>query len=95
MWGIELIRAARRRHDIQPNDRFVKTDGRYHTVWVVSELVNLPDIPPHARLIQQGDPVSGTRTISVLALRDTAFYRRLPPLTGPDDTGRVLGAAEP
>lgn len=81
-----VIRSSIRRNDIRPRDRFVKTDGRYETVWVVDEIVVLPDIPPHARLSQQGDPVSGTRTISVFALRDAAFYRRLPPADGESPT---------
>ncbi len=79
-----LGRGHFRKNGIEPNDRFVKTDGKFKTIWVVTQIVEFKNIPPHARMIQQGDTSRGYRTISTEVLVDPAFYQRLPPRPAPD-----------
>ncbi|ABC22418.1 hypothetical protein [Rhodospirillum rubrum] len=69
---------------VQLNDCFTKSDENYQTVWVVQQIVERTDGPPHARLVRQGEGAGSYRTISLSALRDTAFYRRVPPRPMPN-----------
>lgn len=76
MWAFGASGSSYKRFDIQPGDQFTKCDGRFRSTWTVLQIVDLPDVPPHARLTRHGDPVRGYRTISVLALMDPSFYMR-------------------
>jgi hypothetical protein len=68
-----------RRHGIQVGDRYVKTDGQYQSLWTVRQIVHFDGIPPHARLVPDQEIHTSYRTISVTALDDPDFYRRLAP----------------
>ena len=46
------------------------------SVWIVTSLVIDAEGIPHARIQRSDDPTS-IKTISVLALQDTKFYKRL------------------
>ncbi|KAA5607502.1 hypothetical protein F1188_01685 [Roseospira marina] len=65
------------RHGIQVGDRYVKTDGQYQSMWTVRQIVHFEGIPPHARLVPDQDAHLGYRTISVTALDDPGFYKRI------------------
>lgn len=67
------------RHGIQVGDRYVKTDGQYQSMWTVHQIVHFEGIPPHARLVPDQEYHLGYRTISVTALDDPDFYRRVAP----------------
>ncbi|MQX36601.1 hypothetical protein GHC57_08735 [Roseospira navarrensis] len=58
-------------------DRYLKTDGQFQSMWTVRQIVHFKGIPPHARLVPDQEAQSGYRTISVTALEDPEFYRRL------------------
>ncbi|MGB0696053.1 MAG: hypothetical protein ACPGOY_10425 [Rhodospirillaceae bacterium] len=77
MWSLFGFR-SRNKHNIEPEDRFLKSDGKHQSVWIVIDIVQFPDLPPHARLVRQNETWAGYRTISVQALRDLDFYSRLP-----------------
>ncbi|CCG09648.1 Putative uncharacterized protein [Pararhodospirillum photometricum DSM 122] len=79
MWMFGLNKPFSWFRDIKPRDRFAKTDGETKSVWVVDRVIEVTNMPPHARLIRQGDRAGGYRTISVRALADPTLYRRLPP----------------
>lgn len=63
---------------IRVGDRYQKHDGQYRSVWTVHQIVHFDGIPPHARLIPDQEFHLGYRTISVVALDDPDFYRRMP-----------------
>ncbi len=65
-------------HRVQVGDRYVKTDGKYQSVWTVHQIVNFDGVPPHARIMPNQDVHLGYRTISVVALMDSDFYRHVP-----------------
>lgn len=65
------------RTGIQVGDRYLKTDGQYQSVWTVRQIVHFDGIPPHARLMPDHELHLGYRTISVVALDDPDFYRRV------------------
>jgi hypothetical protein len=76
VWPFGSRGSSYKRFNIQPGDHFTKSDGRFESTWIVHQVVELPDVPPHARLVRHGDPARGYRTISVLALMDPTYYRR-------------------
>jgi len=65
------------KHGIQVGDRYLKRDGQYQSVWTVRQIVHFEGIPPHARLVPDQEALLGYRTISVTALGDPGFYKRI------------------
>ncbi|GEO81265.1 hypothetical protein [Pararhodospirillum oryzae] len=86
MWIFDLGTTASRFRDIKPLDRFAKSDGENGAVWIVDSVIKVRGMPPHARLVRQGDSGGGYRTISLSALADRTMYRRLSPLSAPPST---------
>lgn len=72
-----LGRSLADHHGVQVGDRYVKTDGKFQSVWTVRQIVHFDGIPPHARLMPDMEIHMGYRTISVVALSDTDLYRRV------------------
>lgn len=50
---------------VQPGDMFRKI-GTYGADWVVERLIEYPDIPRHARLVDQGSGRTMTVAVSIL-----------------------------
>nr|WP_242018834.1 hypothetical protein [Phaeovibrio sulfidiphilus] len=69
-------------------DRFEKAEKNGTSVWVVDEVINVPDMPPHVRLIRQWSGATEFRTVAVAALFDETIYRPLPPLLSGEDAPR-------
>lgn len=59
---------------IQPGDKFEKV-GNFKSVWTVTRLLDIPDLPPHLHIT----PEDGHRvlTFSVSALLDTKLFVRV------------------
>ncbi|MDO8607930.1 MAG: hypothetical protein Q7R40_15455 [Phaeospirillum sp.] len=57
---------------VQPGDIFRKI-GTYGANWVVERLFDYPDIPPHARLVDQGS--GRTMTVAVSMLLDPESFK--------------------
>jgi hypothetical protein len=66
------------RNGVQVGDRYIKTDGQYQSMWTVRQIVHFAGIPPHVRLVPDQEVHLGYRTISVAALDDPGFYKRMP-----------------
>lgn len=66
---------SRNRDDdgVKPGDTFYKV-GTYRVDWVVERLFDYPDIPRHARLIDQKS--GRTMTVALSVLLDTEAYQR-------------------
>jgi len=64
-------------HGVQVGDQYVKTDGKYQSVWTVRQIVHFDGIPPHARIMPDHEVHLGYRTISVVALTDSDFYQHV------------------
>lgn len=77
-----LGRSLADQHGVQVGDQYVKTDGKYHSVWTVRQIVHFDGIPPHARIIPEMETHMGYRTISVVALSDSDLYRRVQAMAG-------------
>lgn len=75
-----LGRSLADQHGVQVGDQYVKTDGKYQSVWTVREIVHFDGVPPHGRIIPGGETHMGYRTISVVALSDSDLYRRVQPM---------------
>jgi hypothetical protein len=56
---------------VQPGDVFRKI-GTYGADWVVERLIDYPDIPRHARLVDQGS--GRTMTVAVSMLLDAEAF---------------------
>ena len=66
---------ATEQQSVKPGDRFIRL-GPYETVWVVTRLLDMDDMPPHLHLTPEG---SGSRllTFSVAAVQDEKLFKRL------------------
>jgi len=60
---------------IKVGDKFIKPEVP-KMVWVVNRLVEIPGMPPHAKLIVQGR-LNQSMTLSLDALTDQILYRRI------------------
>lgn len=60
---------------IVPGERFQKAGVR--TVYVVAALDERRSLPPHARLVPEGEPGAPPLLIGVAALRDPRFWTHL------------------
>jgi hypothetical protein len=60
---------------IEPGDRYIKVDAP-SIIWVVSNIQNVTDPVPHARLVQEGR-VNRQITLSVPTLKDTSIYKMI------------------
>jgi hypothetical protein len=56
-------------------DRFTKAGRSSRSVYEVRSLVDLVEIPPHVRLVEDGQ--TGEMLMSMSALRDRRFWSRL------------------
>ena len=59
---------------IKVGDKFIKPEVP-NMVWIVTQIVEIKGMPPHAKLIVQGH-LRGSMTISLDALTDQNLYRR-------------------
>lgn len=73
-----MAKSIFRRFPVKPLDRFEKSEGNRKSIWVVDEILDVPNVPPHARLIRQWTGATEFRTVSIVALADENFYRPLP-----------------
>ena len=66
---------ATEQQSVKPGDRFIRL-GPYETVWVVTRLLDMGDMPPHLHLTPEG---SGPRvlTFSLAAVHDEKLFKRL------------------
>lgn len=62
---MSLFSRSRGAQTVQPGDVFRKI-GTYGADWVLERVIEYPDIPPHARLIDQGSGRTMTVAISML-----------------------------
>lgn len=69
---------SHQRNAIQVGDRYLKKDGQYQSTWTVRQIVHFAGIPPHVRLVPDQEVYLGYRTISVTALDEPGFYKRIP-----------------
>ena len=60
---------------IKVGDKFIKPEVP-NMVWVVNRLVEIPGMPPHAKLIVQGR-LNQSMMLSLEALTDQNLYRRI------------------
>ena len=60
---------------ISIGDRFIKSGRSPRSVYEVRSLVDLVEIPPHVRLVEDGQ--TGEMLMSMSALRDRRFWSRL------------------
>jgi hypothetical protein len=70
--GMSLFSRRRGGNDVNPGDTFRKI-GTYGADWVVERLFEYPDIPPHARLIDQGN--GRVMTVALSTLRDPEVFK--------------------
>ncbi len=76
---------------IMLGERFIRPEAP-DTVWVIENLVKLPGLPTHAKLVAENRPYK-MMTISEVALRDQKFYHKLEdPNPLPE---RMTGRGEP
>ncbi|GAB6053512.1 hypothetical protein JCM17960_23320 [Magnetospira thiophila] len=66
-----------KREDITQGDVYVKS-GTSQTRWAVERMFEYTDIPPHVRLVSQGDR-NRTITVALSALLDGKQFRRETP----------------
>ena len=62
----------RKERTIQLGDRFFKV-GKYNTEWIVKDMIDFPDLPPHLHIAQAGSRKRGL-TFSVSALMDRRLF---------------------
>ena len=60
---------------IKVGDKFIKPEVP-HMVWVVTQIVEIKGMLPHAKLIVRGH-LRGSMTLSLEALTDQNLYRRI------------------
>ncbi len=60
---------------IKVGDKFIKPEVP-HMVWIVTQIVEIKGVPPHAKLIFQGH-LNQSMTLSLDALTDQNLYRRI------------------
>ena len=61
-------------------DSFAKTGSWSGSVYVVASFCEPPGLPPHVRLVTQGERRSGM-LMSISAVLDPRFWRRIPAAT--------------
>jgi hypothetical protein len=61
---------------VSVGDSFTKVSGHYRTVYVVKSVVEAYGIPPHVRLVAEGQ--NDGMLMSVSALLDSHFWLRVP-----------------
>ncbi len=72
---MSLFSRGLRADTVQPGDIFRKI-GTYGANWVVERLFDYPDIPRHARLVDQGS--GRTMTVAVSMLLDPEAFKVIP-----------------
>lgn len=72
---MSLFSRGMRPDTVQPGDIFRKI-GTYGANWVVERLFDYPDIPRHARLVDQGS--GRTMTVAVSMLLDPECFKVIP-----------------
>lgn len=66
---------SRKANGVRPGDRFVKV-GKYETEWVVKEIVEFPNLPPHIHIAEAGT-TRRALTFSLSALLDRSLFTPL------------------
>lgn len=61
------------KYPVQPNDVFQKASG-LSSKWLVERVIEFPDLPPHARLNEQGGN-ERTVTVALSALLDPRQWK--------------------
>ncbi len=71
---MNFLKRKSRGSGVAPGDVFLKV-GTYSGQWVVQRILEYPDIPPHARLVER----NGTRaiTMALTALLDPSNFSRI------------------
>ncbi len=64
--------AKRKNLGVQPGDRFIKLD-KYRSEWIVKEILNFPNLPPHLHLAEAGSKRRAL-TFSVSAILDRKLF---------------------
>jgi hypothetical protein len=59
-------------------DGFMKVGSWAGTVYIVASFFEPPGMPPHVRLVAQGERQSGAMLMSISAVLDPRFWRRVP-----------------
>ena len=72
---MSLFSRGLRADTVQPGDIFRKI-GTYGANWVVERLFDYPDIPRHARLVDQGS--GRTMTVAFSMLLDPEAFKQIP-----------------
>jgi hypothetical protein len=67
------LRAAQ----VSVGDRFIKVGGHFRIVYAVESVVEAYGVPPHVRLVAEGQ--NDGMLMSVSALLDDHFWSRIPP----------------
>ncbi len=60
---------------VRPGDRFVKV-GKFATEWIVQELLDFPNLPPHLHIVEAGS-TRRALTFSVSAVLDRNLFTPL------------------
>jgi hypothetical protein len=86
--AIEFTASARLREEmkfandhVSLGDSFTKVGSWSGTVYVVASFFDPPGMPSHVRLVAEGQPQSAGTLMSVSAVLDRHFWRRVPVVT--------------
>jgi len=66
------------RDQVSIGDGFVKTGSWSASVYVVTAFFEPPGLPPHVRLVAEGEGRSDRMLMSISAVLDPRFWRRVP-----------------
>jgi len=68
-------------NQVSIGDSFTKIGSWSGTVYVVASLCELPGLPTHVRLVAAGERQSAGMLMSISAVLDPRFWRRVPVAT--------------
>jgi hypothetical protein len=66
------------KHQIAIGDGFTKVGAWSGAVYTVTAFFEPPGLPPHVRLVAEGEGQSERTLMSISALLDQRFWRRVP-----------------